>query len=106
MWLRAMWGPRRWGQRGPKKTSHTILRVRSPLIPRRHDGILLLTTLIGSRALVAYGDVDESSAANNHPWWRKCTARRFRKSDTSSSAYGWAGTHSVQLAGAGSVGCS
>src|SRR5262249_17939195 len=61
-------------------------------------------SLIGSRALVAYGDVDGSSAANNHPWSRKCTTRLFRKSDTSSSAYGCVGTRSVQLGGAGSVG--
>jgi hypothetical protein len=58
---------------------------------------ILPPTLIGSRALAAYGDVDGLSAANNHPWSRKCTARRFRKSDTSSSAHGCAGTHSAQL---------
>ena len=63
-----------------------------------------LFTLIGSRALAAYGDVDGSSAANNHPWSRKCIVRLFRRSDTSASAYGCAGTHSAQLAGAGSVG--
>jgi RNA-directed DNA polymerase len=28
-------------------------------------------TLIGSRALAAYGDVDGPSAANNHPWSKK-----------------------------------
>jgi hypothetical protein len=28
-------------------------------------------TLIGSRALVVYGDVDGPSAANNRPWLRK-----------------------------------
>jgi len=28
-------------------------------------------TLIGSRALAAYGDVDGPSAANNRPWSRK-----------------------------------
>src|SRR5712692_7971365 len=61
-------------------------------------------TLIGSRALAAYGDVDGPSAANNHPWSRKCTARLLRRSDTSSSAHGCAGTRSVRLGGAGSVG--
>ena len=29
-------------------------------------------SLIGSRALAAYGDVDGSFAANNRPWSRKC----------------------------------
>src|SRR5712691_9842539 len=61
-------------------------------------------TLIGSRALAAYGDVDGPSAANNHPWSRKCTARLLRRSDTSSSAHGCAGTRSVRLGGAGNVG--
>ena len=28
-------------------------------------------SLIGSRALAAYGDVDGPSAANNHPWSKK-----------------------------------
>src|SRR5262245_15017727 len=31
----------------------------------------LTPSLIGSRALVAYGDVDGPSAANNHPWSKK-----------------------------------
>src|SRR4029450_3634037 len=51
-------------------------------------------TLIGSRAFVAYGDVDGPSTANNHLWWRTCTARLLRRSDTSSSAHGCAGTRS------------
>ena len=34
-------------------------------------------TLIGSRALAAYDDVDGSSIANNRPWSRQCTARLF-----------------------------
>jgi predicted RecB family nuclease len=34
-------------------------------------------TLIGSRALVAYDDVNGSSTANNRPWSRQCTARLF-----------------------------
>src|SRR4029450_7812 len=61
-------------------------------------------SLIGSRALAAYGDVDGPSAANNRPWSRKCTARLLRRSDASASVHGCAGTHSVRLAGAGSVG--
>src|SRR6266487_3922425 len=61
-------------------------------------------TLIGSRALAAYGDVDGPSAANNHPWSRKYTARLLRRSDTSSSAHGCAGTRTVRLEDAGSVG--
>src|SRR5712691_8924351 len=63
-----------------------------------------IPSLIGSRALAAYGDVDGPSAANNHPWSRKCTARLLRRSDTSSSAHGCAGTRSVRLGGAGNVG--
>jgi hypothetical protein len=35
------------------------------------------STLIGSRALAAYDDVDGSSTANNRPWSRQCTARLF-----------------------------
>src|SRR5262249_4405386 len=61
-------------------------------------------TLIGSRALAAYDDVDGPSAANNRPWSRKYTARLLRRSDTSSSAYSCAGTRSVRLGGAESVG--
>src|SRR5262245_5368975 len=61
-------------------------------------------TLIGSRALTAYGDADGPSAANNRPWSRKCTARLLRRSDASANARGYGGTRSVQLAGAGSVG--
>ncbi len=61
-------------------------------------------TLIGSRALAAYGDVDGPSAAHNHPWSRTWTARLLRRSDTSASAHGCAGTRSVRLGGAGSVG--
>ena len=61
-------------------------------------------TLIGSRALAAYDDVDGPSTANNRPWSRKGTATLLRRSDASASAHGYGGTHSVQLAGAGSVG--
>ena len=61
-------------------------------------------TLIGSRALAAYDDVDGPSAANNRPWSRKCTARLLRRSDASASAQGYGGTRSVRLAGEGSVG--
>src|SRR5262249_47518 len=57
--------------------------------------------LIGSRALAAYGDVDGASAANTRPWSRTCTARLFRRSDASASAYDCAGTRSVQRASAG-----
>src|SRR5919198_5338259 len=60
--------------------------------------------LIGSRALAAYDDVDESSAANNRLWSRKCTARLLRRPDASASAHGYVGTRSVRLEGAGSVG--
>src|SRR5215475_8669707 len=63
-----------------------------------------IVALIGSRALAASGAVDGSSAAKNHPWSRKWIARLLQRSDTSASAYGGAGTHSAQLAGAGSVG--
>src|SRR4029450_3159478 len=66
--------------------------------PSENSQSVICKTLIGSRALAAYGDVDGSSAANNHPWSRKCTARLFRSSDTSSRAYGCAGTHGGQLA--------
>ena len=38
---------------------------------------LIIPTLIGSRALAASGDVDGSSAANNRPWSRTCTAKLF-----------------------------
>ena len=69
----------------------------------RHCGGLR-GSLIGSRALAAYGDVDGPSAANNRPWSRKCTARLLRRSDASASAHGCAGTRSVRLGGAGSVG--
>jgi hypothetical protein len=66
--------------------------------------LTFVLTLIGSRALAACGDVDGSSAANNRPWSRKCTARLFRRSDARASAHGCAGTRSVRRAGAGSVG--
>src|SRR4030095_7542479 len=62
------------------------------------------TTLIGSRALAAYGDVDGPSAANNRPWSRRCAARLLRRPDASASAHGCGGTRSAQLAGAGNVG--
>src|SRR6516165_4665927 len=39
--------------------------------------VSILLTLIGSRALAAYDDVDGSSIANNRPWSRQCTARLF-----------------------------
>ena len=61
-------------------------------------------TLIGSRALMAYDDVDGPSAANNRLWSRRGTARLLRRSDASASAHGCAGTHSVRRAGVGSVG--
>src|SRR5215831_16042260 len=61
-------------------------------------------TLIGSRALAAYGDVDGPSVANNHPGSRKCTARLLRRSDASASAHGCAGIRSVRRGGAGNVG--
>ncbi len=61
-------------------------------------------SLIGSRALAAYDDVDGPSAANNRPWSRKYTARLLRRSDASASAHGYVGTRSVRLEGAGSVG--
>ena len=63
-----------------------------------------IDTLIGSRALTAYGDVDGPSAANNRPWSRKCTARLLRRSDANASAHGYGGTRSVRREGAGSVG--
>src|SRR5262245_49386106 len=69
-----------------------------------HRGGSISLTLIGSRALMAYGDVDGPSAVNNRPWSRKCTARLLRRSDASASVHGCAGTHSVRLASAGSVG--
>src|SRR6266568_6016690 len=56
-------------------------------------------TLIGSRALAAYDDVDGPSAANNRPWSRKYTARLLRRSDASASAHGYVGTRSVRLEG-------
>jgi hypothetical protein len=61
-------------------------------------------TLIGSRALAAYGDVDGSSTANNRPWSRKGTARLLRRPDASASAHGCGGTRSAQLEGVGNVG--
>src|SRR5215475_8176786 len=64
----------------------------------------LVRTLIGSRALAAYGDVDGPSAANNRPWSRKYTAKLLRRSDASANAHGCAGTRSGRLGGAGSVG--
>src|SRR5215471_13323408 len=61
-------------------------------------------SLIGSRALAAYGDVDGSSAANTRPWSRKGTPRLLRRSDASASARDCGGTRSVRRGGAGSVG--
>src|SRR5262245_35491425 len=61
-------------------------------------------SLTGSKALAAYGDVDGPSAANNRPWSRTGTATLLRRSDASASAHDYVGTHSVQRAGAGSVG--
>ena len=63
-----------------------------------------LGSLIGSRALTAYGDVDGPSAANSRLWSRKCTARRLRRPDASASAHGCGGTRSARREGAGSVG--
>ena len=61
-------------------------------------------SLIGSRALAASDDVDGPSTANNRLWSRKGTAKLLQRSDARASAHGYGGTHSVQLAGAGSVG--
>src|SRR5262252_3050073 len=53
------------------------LRGQQPEVPtsgkRKAYKILGLIdySLIGSRALAAYGDVDGPSAANNHPWAKK-----------------------------------
>src|SRR6516162_4900339 len=44
-------------------------------------------SLIGSRALAAYDDVDGSSTANNRPWSRTCTARLLRRPDASARAH-------------------
>jgi len=44
---------------------------------RAHAKASIRQTLIGSRALVAYDDVNGSSTANNRPWSRQCTARLF-----------------------------
>ncbi len=71
---------------------------------RQYVGDDNIVTLIGSRALAAYGDADGSSAANNRLWSRKWTARLLRRSDASASVHGCAGTRSVRLGGAGSVG--
>src|SRR6266571_2885951 len=60
-------------------------------------------TLIGSRALAAYDDVDGPSAANNRPGSRKCTARLLRRPDASASARGCGGTRRVRREGAGNV---
>ena len=62
------------------------------------------SSLIGSRALAAYGDVDGSSAANNRPWSRKCIARLLRRSDARASVHSCAGTRSVRRGGGESVG--
>src|SRR5262249_45518730 len=62
------------------------------------------TTLIGSRALAAYGDVDGSSAANHRPWSRQCIARLLRRSDARASVHSCAGTRSVRRGGGESVG--
>ena len=67
-------------------------------------GILITCTLIGSRALAAYGDVDGSSAANNRPESRRCTAWLLRRTGASASVHGCGGTRSVRREGAGSVG--
>jgi DDE superfamily endonuclease len=69
-----------------------------------HQERPIYASLIGSRALAAYGDVDGPSAANNRPWSRRCTARLLRRPDASASAHGCGGTRSAQLAGAGNVG--
>jgi Zn-dependent alcohol dehydrogenase len=61
-------------------------------------------TLIGSRALAAYGDADGPSAANNRLESRRCTARPLRRSEARASVHGCGGTRSVRLGGAGSVG--
>ena len=90
-----------WVKTGPGPTQ---LEVETPVATAAVRGTEFNITLIGSRALAACGDVDGSSAANNRPWSRKCTARLFRRSDARASAHGCAGTRSVRRAGAGSVG--
>jgi hypothetical protein len=44
--------------------SETVVHIDDPIIA-------INITLIGSRALVVYVDVDGPSAANNRPWLRK-----------------------------------
>jgi len=87
-------------------------------LPRRHDSPPhvvvepgeaevvrhIYRSLIGSRALAAYGDADGPSAAHNRLESRKCTARPLRRSDASASVHGCGGTRSVRLGGAGNVG--
>src|SRR5215470_8294782 len=77
-------------------------RVTGCILLQRHG--CNLRTLIGSRALAAYDDVDGPSTANNRPWSRKGAAKLLRRSDARASAHGYGGTHSVQRAGAESVG--
>src|SRR5262245_10955484 len=78
------------------------------LAHQEHSGLFMTQrfaeTLIGSRALAVYGDVDGPPAANNRPWSRKCTAKQLRRSDARASARGCEGTRSVRRGGAGSVG--
>src|SRR5215470_14212774 len=93
------------------------LSFKRPIVHRKADGMQLMCngtqhfpassvcgTLIGSRALAAYDDVDGPSTANNRPWSRKGAAKLLRRSDARASAHGYGGTHSVQRAGAESVG--
>src|SRR5689334_18220496 len=91
-----------WRMDGKRRTARRFTVYKNCPLPTPEDRLLF--TLIGSRALAAYGDVDGPSAANNHPGSRTCTARLLRRSETSASAHGCAGTRSVRLGGAGSVG--
>src|SRR5215470_11630266 len=71
---------------------------------RDYKRLGVIATLIGSRALAAYGDVDGSSAANNRPESRRCTAWLLRRTGASASVHGCGGTRRVRREGAGSVG--
>ena len=86
------------------ENAYALLNPHSHCLEIYRNKVLIASSLIGSRVLVASGDVDGSSAANNRPSLRTCTARLFQRSDTSSSAHGCARTRNVRLGGAGSVG--
>src|SRR4029453_6220204 len=94
-----------WDREGASnENSSCWVRVAQAWAGQGWGTLFIPRTLIGSRALAAYGDVDGPSAANNRPWSRKGTAKLLRRSDASASAHDYVGTHSVQRAGAGSVG--